>query len=317
MAREFGSDQAETLLRGLRLSAWLSCAVFSAATIALLAVTRTSVTAPSVTAVLIFVLGGSLLYGRYVWLRPDPRLALIVGGLTLFVWASFAAGTTALAALRTGAPLIDIDLARTDALLGVYTPSVVAWLAQYHVTLILTPAYRSTVPLLFATVMLLGLMRREATVWELCLSFSASAAICTLISAIIPAAGAFPHYGIPPSIAANLPAQAGDFHMHAFDAYRSGAVSSIDVRNFEGVVTFPSFHTAMALMLAYSLRSIRWLALPACVWSGLTVLSTIPIGGHYFTDVVAGAGVWALCTLPYPRLLTRSRNSGMTRAQNA
>ncbi|HET6605523.1 MAG TPA: phosphatase PAP2 family protein [Rhodopila sp.] len=273
--------------------------------------------ASSIGIVVASVLAGSLLYGRYTLLRPDPYLSAIIGGLTILIWAGFVAGTTALAALRTGAPLIDADLARVDALLGVHTPSLIAWLTAHHMMTILAPAYRSTVPLLFVAVILLGVMRREAAIWELCLSFTASAAICTLVSSIIPAAGTFVHYTIPSDVIAALPQKAGSYYLQVFNSYRSGAADTIDIRHFEGVVQFPSFHTCMALMLAYSVRSIRWLFVPVCVWSGLTILATMPMGGHYFADVLAGACVWALCTLPYPRLLTRSRNGAIARAQNA
>jgi membrane-associated phospholipid phosphatase len=297
--------------RGLRGGAWLSCAVFSIATAVLLLATRTNMALSSIEGAAASVLAGSLLYLRYTVLRPDQRLSTVIGGLTLMLWAGFAAGTTALAALRTGAPLIDADLARADALLGVHTPSLIAWLTAHHTMPILALAYRGTVPLIFAAVVLLGVMRREAAVWELCLSFTVCAAICTLVSSIVPAAGTFVHYTIPSDVIAALPQKAGSYYLQVFDAYRSGAADTIDIGHFEGVVQFPSFHTCMALMLAYSLRSIRWLFPPACVWSGLTILATMPMGGHYFSDVVAGACVWTLCILPYPRLLTWSLGSGL------
>ncbi len=269
-------------------------------------------TLPSIGMLAAAVLVGGALYGRYTWWQPDPRLSAIIGGLMILLWAGFAAGTTALAALRTGAPLIDADLARMDAALGVYTPSVIAWLAAHrahHAMSILAFSYDSTVPLLFAAVMVLGVTRRETAVWELCLTFTATAAICTLLSSIVPAAGTFVQYTIPPDVIADLPKNAGTYHLKIFDAYRAGIVDTIDIRHLEGVVTFPSFHTCMALTLAYALRSIRWLFAPACVWSGVTILSTMPMGGHYFIDLLVGACIWAVCTLPYPRLLTRSWNS--------
>ena len=119
-----------------------------------------------------------------------------------------------------------------------------------------------------------------------------------------PAVGIYVHYQIATDALARLPPDAGRYFLPVIRAYRSGEVAKIAIRHFGGVVEFPSFHAAMALMTADALRTIRWLFFPACLWSGITLLSTIPIGGHYVVDLVAGIAVWAAFTLPH-RLLQK------------
>jgi membrane-associated phospholipid phosphatase len=129
--------------------------------------------------------------------------------------------------------------------------------------------------------------------WELCFTFAGSAVVCAFLSALVPAIGAFAYYGVPPDVLARLPPGAGRFHLLIFEEYRSGALDTVDLRQLEGVVTFPSFHAAMALMTAHAVRDMRWLFRLLSVWSGVILISTIPIGGHYAVDLLAGAVVWA------------------------
>jgi membrane-associated phospholipid phosphatase len=284
----------------MRMAAWSACVLSTLATLALLAATKTSVLIGPLAAVtgIILVLIG--LHFIYTDLRPEPFLGLATGGLATVCWGGLVAGATALAALRTGAPLIDDSLAQADVMLGLDTPALVAWVAQSSVAgWVLHIAYASVVPLVFASIIVLAWARREAAMWELCFGFTGSGVVCAFASSIVPAIGAFAHFKMSPDVLAALPPGAGLFHLPIFEAYRSGALDRIDLRHLEGVVTFPSFHAAMAIMVAYALRDLRWLFRPALVWSSLIVVSTVPIGGHYVVDLIAGAAVWVAFVLPY------------------
>ena len=41
----------------------------------------------------------------------------------------------------------------------------------------------------------------------------------------------------------------------------------------------------------YDDRLLRW---PSIIWNGLVIVSTIPIGGHYYVDLIAGAAMFAV-----------------------
>lgn len=51
---------------------------------------------------------------------------------------------------------------------------------------------------------------------------------------------------LPEELSHRLPAGAGGFAVGIMDAYRSGSLRVMDPSHLEGVVVFPSFHTAMA-----------------------------------------------------------------------
>jgi len=84
---------------------------------------------------------------------------------------------------------------------------------------------------------------------------------------------------------------------------RDGSFRTLEVGNLLGIITFPSFHTAISLVLVWVARGIAWLFWPSLI-VGIGVLVSIPSeGGHYFVDVVAGA----LVTVAAIGLTTRRR----------
>ena len=118
--------------------------------------------------------------------------------------------------------------------------------------------------------------------------------ICGAISVLFPAEGTFPYYHIAPDIIARLPRGAGTFYVPVFQSFRSGVSTVVEFDQLTGVVTFPSFHGASALMTAFALRDVRWVAPIAWIWCILVHISTIPMGGHYGTDILVGGLFWLI-----------------------
>ena len=77
-------------------------------------------------------------------------------------------------------------------------------------------------------------------------------------------------------------------------AMRTHAFASIPLDNISGIIAFPSYHAACAVLLTYFLRGIPVLFPAAVVFNLLMVLATPVIGGHYATDVLAGLAVAAV-----------------------
>ncbi len=67
--------------------------------------------------------------------------------------------------------------------------------------------------------------------------------------------------------------------------------------NTEGLIQLPSFHTVLAIILAYNFRDHRWLFAAAVVLDTLIILSCPTEGSHYFVDLVAGAAVAVLAII--------------------
>jgi hypothetical protein len=115
----------------------------------------------------------------------------------------------------------------------------------------------------------------------------------------------------------------GPFHQFGLDKYgdyipviehlRSGRDLNFPLNGMTGVVSFPSFHTTMALAYIYGFRRTGAIgAIVALLNCGM--LLAIPFfGGHYLTDMIAGAGVM-LASLGIvkaaPFLLHKARTTG-------
>jgi membrane-associated phospholipid phosphatase len=125
------------------------------------------------------------------------------------------------------------------------------------------------------------------------------------IFVFVPAVGAFVYFDLTPAQYATLPVEVYT-PARTLDALRSGAMNTIRLDNLEGLIAFPSFHTAAAILYAWALwplKSIRW---PIAALN-VAIISTTPIGGaHYATDVIAGAIV-ALGSIAASGVLCRSR----------
>jgi membrane-associated phospholipid phosphatase len=280
-------------LRTSALAAWCMTAAATFLTIVATPLLGFSFNGRSLIQLSALTLGLIALHVVYTRLRPDPPTGPIWGGIAILVWSTAMAGSLSLMGLSLGAPLIDATLAGLDAAIGVNALRITVWIADFPAAVgLLYFAYEASSFLLLISVIHLSLTGRRDRLWELCLIFSGSLTFCVLSSAFLPAIGAFAYYQIAPDVIERLPPEAGTYHLACFDAYRSGRLTWVDVRQLCGAVTFPSFHTCMALIAAYAYRNSP-LAIPAGVWTGIVMISTIPIGGHYVVDLLAGAGVFA------------------------
>lgn len=75
--------------------------------------------------------------------------------------------------------------------------------------------------------------------------------------------------------------------------YVVGIMSVIDDG---GLVSFPSWHVASAFMMTYVVCDVMYLFVPILLFNVVTILSTIFLGYHYFSDVISALllGVFSL-----------------------
>jgi membrane-associated phospholipid phosphatase len=190
-------------------------------------------------------------------------------------------------------PLIDPLLAQADAAVGLTSPAYLSWLAGHPLVVqALDLVYVSAAPAVFVVIPLLMLTGQIWRLWELAFTFAVTVLATTLIATFFPAIGAVIYCKIGPTILAHLPPGVGRLYVPTFEAFRSGAVQTIDINHLDGVIQFPSFHTVMALLIANAWRRLPGASLVAA-WSALVIASAVPFGGHYFTDLVAGGAIWA------------------------
>jgi len=231
----------------------------------------------------------------YARVRRDQRLELLAGSMALLLWSAATCAIIAHAGMRLRRPLVDDILASADLAIGIDTPRLVMAFAGHPLLgTLLYAIYLSAVPAVLITVLLLSLAGKASRLWEVIFGYCSGLLICALASVAWPALANFVHAGIKPEQTHGLPTSAGVFFLDSVRYYRDGYNPIVDPHYFDGVVTFPSFHTIMALIVAYACRGTLLSGL-AYFWAAVLIISTVPIGGHYVVDLWAGSLLWTVC----------------------
>ena len=218
---------------------------------------------------------------------------------TCFTFAGFTFTCLATAALL---PLQDARLAVLDQMLGF------DWLwflaltnSSRAVSSVLGAAYGTTALQLIMLYLVLSFSRREQRLAEFLTLYSVTFVAVCLLMLLVPAAGAYPYYRPPRALFDGFSPNAGMWHYKLFTELRTQTAIVLDFRHMEGLVTFPSFHTVLAIITAYAVRGIRFIAVPVAILNGIVIVSTVPEGGHFLVDVIAGA-IIAVASIALVRL---------------
>jgi membrane-associated phospholipid phosphatase len=206
------------------------------------------------------------------------------------VLMGIAAGTYMYLAASTGLPLQDATLASLDEALGFdWSRFLAAANSSPTISWILVTAYHSALPQLLALYLLLCFGRREGRLAEFLALLSVTSVAVGALMLLLPAAGAYAHFRPPRELFDGFSGNAGMWHYETLMKLRTQSAPLLDFGQVEGLVTFPSFHTVLAIITAYAFRGFRFIAIPAVVLNGIVIVSTLPEGGHFLVDVIAGA----------------------------
>ncbi len=213
-------------------------------------------------------------------------------------------------AVSTDAPLADGRFVAIDQGAGLDWIAWARWLSAHPlINSTLAVAYASTWAQMVAAFLYNVHTRASQRNSELWWIIAFASVVTIIVGALLPAVSAWVYYGL---------ADMSDFpHMQQFAALRAGTMRWFDLGNTQGLVQLPSFHTVLAIMLAYNFRHHRWL-FPIClVLDALIVLACPTEGGHYFVDLPAGAIVAVLAIWAARALQRRLNNSLPLSCQSA
>jgi hypothetical protein len=191
-------------------------------------------------------------------------------------------------------PLIDPWLQAADATLGYHWPDAIAWAARHTIfSEILRYAYIATLPQIALLFIVLGLAGRLDDLHSLLVTLAVSALVTILFWGLFPTAGPSAFDILPDDLARQVqPVLGPEYGAYMLDLVRNGA-PHLNPSDLRGLVAFPSFHTVLALALAWHARHVRWLFYPYLA-TGLLVLPAVLVhGGHHLVDIPAGMAVFA------------------------
>lgn len=191
-------------------------------------------------------------------------------------------------------PFADSQLAAADALFGFHAPAFIA--AVGNNPLIVRPlawAYASLGWQIVPIMVILIARGSSGRAWQTIAAIILSLAMTLAIYPFIPAAGTFVHFGIHP---ADYPLLTGEPWKFAqvIGAIRDGGERTINDSLIAGLVSFPSFHTAAAIIFAWALWPVRLVRYPALILNAMVIVASLIFGAHYLVDLIGGALIAAL-----------------------
>jgi membrane-associated phospholipid phosphatase len=194
--------------------------------------------------------------------------------------------------LRVGFPVADAVLARSDALIGLDVAAATRFVAaQPAWPQVLHLMYNLSAPLCVLVVAWNVFTGDRIVAWRVVTTAIVAMQITAIVSIFLPARGATAFLGLYTLQDEGLPAGAGTYAVSAFEHFYHGDALLVRLADINGIVCFPSFHTVMALLILQGLTRSP-IRLAAAGWAALTIVSTVPIGGHYVTDLAGGVLVW-------------------------
>ncbi|HEV7233383.1 MAG TPA: phosphatase PAP2 family protein, partial [Sphingorhabdus sp.] len=139
-------------------------------------------------------------------------------------------------------------------------------------------------------ILVLSCLDRQFVIWRFLLALFFSASLTAAIFPFVPAQAPFEFYHITPAMFPELIATGTRDFLPLMESVRNGA-RVISPETFTGVVAFPSFHAATAILFIWASWNVRLLRWPIALINAVMFASTPVIGNHYLVDVIAGLAV--------------------------
>lgn len=125
-------------------------------------------------------------------------------------------------------------------------------------------------------------------------AWSSALSVTMIVYAFWPAAGAYHYYSMSHLDVPAINAAVGWRQAEILQLLQDGSITTVSWNTLEGMVSFPSFHTAAAVILTRSFWTYKLLRWPGVLLNVIMAGSAVACGGHYFVDILAGAGVGLL-----------------------
>ena len=260
------------------------------------------------------VLAAAMLAGMawfYHRWRPDPRLAAGLESTSQMIAFIAVGAPLSYLAASTNLPLQDHLFDTVDRALGLDWRGMLNWINGLPVVYeAMRPIYLSLTLQIVTALLCLAFTGRLLGLRIFILSFILAALVSIAISALLPAAGVWPYYALTATDSPHLTPVAST-SWSVFYGLRDGSFRALTAIGSEGIISFPSLHAALALILIiviWPIPLLRWLILALNV----AMLASTPIeGSHYFSDVLAGLGVAALCLFAARKIAARVEHMNM------
>jgi len=238
------------------------------------------------------IYGGFAHANAHSRVRRDPQVMFVLGGTAQIVLITAVMAPLTYVAAAINLPMQDSNLLAADRALGLDWAAYVRFV-DAHAALAswINSGYAMIRWPIFAIPVILTAVRRYRRIEEFTFAFGAALAATTIISALVPAIGVYQEIGLDPASLKHINVNAYLDQLRDLPLTRDGVLRHLNLMGLGGIVTFPSFHAASAVLYAWALWPLRWWRPIIVLINGLMLAATPIDGGHYFVDLIAGVAV--------------------------
>lgn len=239
-------------------------------------------------------------------LQRYPRLNTVFSGLAFLAVAWPVLRLFNHLTMTTALPWADDRLSSWDQAIGFDWLAYLQWADAHPVLLQMMDLTYTGLTGYSCLIFLLLSLRSEHSrrCFELIALFVLTAVACSLIGMFFPAEAAMIHFRPDPRLFTHIGPTTGTYHIVALEQLRNDPQHVFDLRDMPGLVTFPSFHTAMGVIAIYCCRGNKHVLACSILVNGVMIASTPILGSHYAIDIAAGALVAIAIILGFRRCKT-------------
>ena len=230
--------------------------------------------------------------------RADPKLIFSLGAVSQLFFIVIIMGPLTYVTGVANWPLRDHALLAIDRAMGM-DPETIARYVNDHDWLsgLLLRGYGLIKIMLLAVPIALTLTLRFVRLQVFVFAFSITLIITVAISTFVPAVGTWYGLGIAPSQFASLDSSLYTAQLRDILALREGSLRHLEMFKLTGIVSFPSFHAASAVLYMWAVWPVRFFGGLAAALNLLMIAATPVIGAHYMIDVFGGVALAAISIL--------------------
>lgn len=230
--------------------------------------------------------------------QADPKLIFSLGAMSQLFFVVIIMGPLTYVTGVANFPLQDHALLAIDRAMGM-DPEMIARYVNDHDWLggLLLRAYGLIKIMLLAVPVALTFTLRLVRLQLFVFAFSIALIITVAISTFIPAVGTYYGLDIQPAQFTSLDSSLYTAQLRDILALRDGSLRHLEMFKLTGIVSFPSFHAASAVLYLWALWPVRFLGGLAAAANLLMIAATPVIGAHYMIDVFGGIALAAISIL--------------------
>ena len=226
--------------------------------------------------------------------RADPKLVFMLGAVAQVILVTAIVGPLSYVVGSFNWPLQDRALSAVDYAMGFDSKAVILFVNDHPaLSGALNLGYNMIKWPLLVIPIVLAKTLRFVRLQQFVMSLSVAMLITIVISVFVPAIGNHQTSGLTASDVPNVNLLAFLGPQHDIPALREGLLRHLELFKLAGIVTFPSFHAASAVLFTWALSPVRGFGPVALVLNALMIASTPVIGAHYLIDVIAGIALAA------------------------